>query len=624
MRTLVRMLTVTAVLVLLQLAPAVPAPAATAPRDMATAALANAAGKPMGMVTLVSGTGKEVRVAVTVTGASPGFHGVHIHSVGKCDGPDFTSAGGHLGAPAQVQPNHAGDFPPVYVNTDGTGAEVFTTDRFAIADLFDSDGSAAILHIGPDNLANIPSRYSSNLSGTPTPGPDQTTLDTGDAGARVACGIFTKQDGTVTDLSSAQLGTIGAYGEAAFLGHPASLKLQAAPVGLASTATGGGYIATATDGGVFAYGDAPFAGSMGGKPLNKPIVAAAMTPTGKGYWLGASDGGIYAFGDAAFVGSHGGSPLNKPVVAMAARTARASAVLRDANGALIGTVTFAGVDGAVIGTVRASGLSPGYHGMHVHAVGACDGPDFTSAGGHLSPSGKTHGRHDGDLPALLVAADGTTEQSFVVDQLTYASIFDGDGSAIIIHAGTDNYGNIPTRYSSNAQGAPASGPDAATQATGDAGARFACGVVQGNLNANGGYWLAASDGGVFAYGNAPFLGSMVFGALGAIKLNSPVVGIAPTPSGLGYWMVAADGGIFAFGDARFFGSMGGKPLNQPISAMAATPSGQGYWLVAKDGGVFSFGDARFFGSFTGPRTGGAAAVAMASALSGHGYWTLFG
>ena len=58
--------------------------------------------------------------------------------------------------------------------------------------------------------------------------------------------------------------------------------------------------------------------------------------------------------------------------------------------------------------------------------------------------------------------------------------------------------------------------------------------------------------------------------------------------------------------------------------MAPTPSGLGYWLVARDGGIFSFGDARFFDSFAGQRTGGATAVGLAPALSGHGYWTLFG
>jgi SpoIID/LytB domain protein len=109
-----------------------------------------------------------------------------------------------------------------------------------------------------------------------------------------------------------------------------------------------------------------------------------------------------------------------------------------------------------------------------------------------------------------------------------------------------------------------------------------------------GYWLTASDGGIFAFGDAPFSGST-----GAIHLNRPVVGMAPTPDGNGYWLVASDGGVFAFGDARFAGSTGCCPLNQPIVAMMATPSGHGYWLLAGDGGLFSFGDAAFFGSLPG-------------------------
>ena len=66
--------------------------------------------------------------------------------------------------------------------------------------------------------------------------------------------------------------------------------------------------------------------------------------------------------------------------------------------------------------------------------------------------------------------------------------------------------------------------------------------------------------------------------------------------GRGYWLVASDGGIFGFGDAGFFGSTGATALNRPIVAMAPTPSGRGYWLVASDGGIFGFGDAGFFGS----------------------------
>jgi hypothetical protein len=72
--------------------------------------------------------------------------------------------------------------------------------------------------------------------------------------------------------------------------------------------------------------------------------------------------------------------------------------------------------------------------------------------------------------------------------------------------------------------------------------------------------------------------------------------MAATPDGSGYWLVASDGGIFGFGDAGFFGSAGSLHLNRPIVGMAATPDGRGYWLVASDGGIFGFGDAGFFGS----------------------------
>ena len=99
-------------------------------------------------------------------------------------------------------------------------------------------------------------------------------------------------------------------------------------------------------------------------------------------------------------------------------------------------------------------------------------------------------------------------------------------------------------------------------------------------------WLVAADGGVFTFGDAEF-----FGSTGSLRLNSPIVGMAATPSYEGYWLVAADEGVFSFGDAEFFGSTGSLRLNSPIVGMAATPSYEGYWLVAADGGVFAFGDA---------------------------------
>jgi outer membrane protein assembly factor BamB len=129
-----------------------------------------------------------------------------------------------------------------------------------------------------------------------------------------------------------------------------------------------------------------------------------------------------------------------------------------------------------------------------------------------------------------------------------------------------------------------------------------------------GYWLVASDGGVFSFGGANF-----FGSTGALHLNRPIVGMAATPDHGGYWLVASDGGVFSFGDARFHGSTGGIHLNQPIVGMAATPDGNGYWLVASDGGVFSFGDARFHGS-TGGIHLNRPIVGMAATADGNGYW----
>ena len=128
-----------------------------------------------------------------------------------------------------------------------------------------------------------------------------------------------------------------------------------------------------------------------------------------------------------------------------------------------------------------------------------------------------------------------------------------------------------------------------------------------------GYWNVASDGGIFAFGDASFHGSM-----GGQPLARPVVGMAATPNGRGYWEVASDGGLFAFG-AGFYGSMGGQPLSRPVVGIAATPDGRGYWEVASDGGLFAFGDAGFYGS-TGNIHLNQPIVGMASSPTGHGYW----
>jgi len=132
-----------------------------------------------------------------------------------------------------------------------------------------------------------------------------------------------------------------------------------------------------------------------------------------------------------------------------------------------------------------------------------------------------------------------------------------------------------------------------------------------------GYWMVATDGGIFAFGDAGFHGSM-----GGTPLNQSIVGMTPSPGG-GYRMVAADGGIFAFGGAPFYGSMGGLPLNQPIVGMTDTPDGGGYWMVATDGGIFSFGDAAFWGS-TGAIPLNNPVVGMNATADGKGYWLVRG
>ena len=203
-----------------------------------------------------------------------------------------------------------------------------------------------------------------------------------------------------------------------------------------------------------------------------PVLAAlgvVLLASGCG---GAEEGPAETAGQAvpaADAGSAGGAEL----------TAR----LLDPGGAEVGTVTLAEEGSGTRVTVRADGLPPGFHAFHVHAVGLCepDSPspkdpsmtgDFLSAGGHLGAGESDHGEHAGDLPSLYVGESGTGELSAVTDGLTVADLTDDDGSAVMVHAGRDNFANVPERY------APG-GPDQMTRDTGDAGGRIACGTVEG-------------------------------------------------------------------------------------------------------------------------------------------------
>jgi Cu-Zn family superoxide dismutase len=182
-----------------------------------------------------------------------------------------------------------------------------------------------------------------------------------------------------------------------------------------------------------------------------------------------------------------GAPAGQDLAATGSEPAPAgagelTARLIDARGADVGTVTLSEAEGGMRVSVEVAGLPPGFHGFHVHAVGVCEpgsvSPtdpsmtgDFLSAGGHLGAGESDHGEHAGDLPSLFIGQSGAGNLTVVTDAFTVADLTDEDGSAVMVHAGRDNFANIPERY------APA-GADQMTRATGDAGGRIACGVVE--------------------------------------------------------------------------------------------------------------------------------------------------
>jgi Cu-Zn family superoxide dismutase len=159
--------------------------------------------------------------------------------------------------------------------------------------------------------------------------------------------------------------------------------------------------------------------------------------------------------------------------AAVAGTALASGAAQPATGALHASVALVDAGGAQVGwaelvedasgtvhvNVKVDGLSPGLHGIHIHAVGACS-PDFAAAGPHHNPLGVAHGSHAGDLPNLVVNAEGRGHLNATTDEATLSSgplsVFDADGSALVIHAAED---------------------DLVTDPSGNSGTRIACGVI---------------------------------------------------------------------------------------------------------------------------------------------------
>ena len=137
--------------------------------------------------------------------------------------------------------------------------------------------------------------------------------------------------------------------------------------------------------------------------------------------------------------------------------------LVNASGQSVGSVRAWQTSGGVSFRIDASGLPHGIHGVHVHAVGRCEGPEFTSAGSHWNPANRKHGTnnpdgpHAGDMPNVEVAANGTLGTTVVLPGATMATLLDADGSALVLHAAADDYTTDPS---------------------GSSGARIACAVIQ--------------------------------------------------------------------------------------------------------------------------------------------------
>ena len=125
---------------------------------------------------------------------------------------------------------------------------------------------------------------------------------------------------------------------------------------------------------------------------------------------------------------------------------KAEATLYDGAGKAVGTVELKQERDVVQVEAEFEAVPTGFHGFHIHAIGNCTGPAFTSAGPHFNPAGANHGMHAGDMPVLLVKGDGSAVATFETDRFTVDQLFDTDGAAIIVHANADNYANIPATY----------------------------------------------------------------------------------------------------------------------------------------------------------------------------------
>ncbi len=250
------------------------------------------------------------------------------------------------------------------------------------------------------------------------------------------------------------------------------------------------------------------------------FMAIAPTPDGKGYWLAQAGGGVYSFGSAGFFGSVPGLGIAPaaPIVGMAATADGRGYWLVGADGGV-----YAFGDARYYGSLPGAGVAPA--APIVGMAATADGRGY-----------------------WLVGADGGV---YAFGDASFA------GSAI-------SPPGVAVPFAAIAR------PDRAA-----------------------GYYAEAVTGTVAQFGTTA-------NSAQGVESDAFFSGLAITPDGQGIWQVGTDGGVFAFGDARFYGSLPGAGVtpNAPIVGIASTPDARGYWLLGADGGVFAFGDAGFFGSGT--------------------------
>jgi hypothetical protein len=279
-----------------------------------------------------------------------------------------------------------------------------------------------------------------------------------------------------------------------------------------------------------------------GLATSSPVGAADPAPNG--YWLLTGHGGVFSFGEVPNFGAPASVPTRCPVSPVAARAPQPN------------------------GTCWTMASTP--HGRGYWVMNSLTGAIYRygDAGNFGDPHTKFAGTPAEFLPVSRQIVSTPTGNGYWVYEIGASDIgvvdtygdagFFGDTTTLVNQHKVAGYNGRPVGMAKTPDGK--------------------------------GYWEVYSDGGVFAFGSARFLGSMA-----GHPLAAPIVGMTVSTSGKGYLLAASDGGVFAFGDYRFAGSMGGQ-VHRPIVSIASNPAGPGYWLASDHGEVFTFGGATFYGT----------------------------